>query len=108
MAKPMIRQLATYQVRPAAIDRVTAAIREFVGYVKTSEPGTLRYEAWQEKNDPTRFTHVFVFRDADAEQVHSESAAVKKFSGILYPQCVAPVQFVDYELVESNQPDGRV
>lgn len=108
MAKPMVRQLASYQVRPDAVDRVLAAIREFVVYVKANEPGTLRYEAWQEKGDPTRFTHVFVFRDADAERTHSESAAVKRFSGILYPQCLAPVRFVDFELIATNQPEGRV
>jgi len=104
----MIRQLATYQVRPAAVDRVLGAIREFVAYVKANEPGTLRYEAWQEKGDPTRFAHVFVFRDADAEEAHSRSAAVKTFSGILYPECLAPVQFVDFELVATNQPAGGV
>ena len=76
MTKPMIRQLATYQVRPAA--------------------------------DPTRFTHVFVFRDADAEVKHSQSAAVKTFSGILYPECLAPVRFVDFELIATNQPVGQV
>ena len=108
MAKPMVRQLANYQVRPDAVDRVLAAIREFVMHVKANEPGTLRYEAWQEKDDATRFTHVFVFRDADAERTHSESAAVKRFSGILYPQCLAPVRFVDFELIATNQPEGRV
>ncbi|HTH69665.1 MAG TPA: antibiotic biosynthesis monooxygenase family protein [Candidatus Saccharimonadales bacterium] len=108
MTEPMIRQLATYQVRPAAVDRVLSAIREFVAYVQASEPDTLRYEAWQEKGDPTRFTHVFVFRDADAEEKHSQSEAVKTFSGILYPECLAPVRFVDFELVATNQPPGRV
>ena len=108
MAKPMIRQLATYQVRPAAVGRILSAIREFVAYVEANEPGTLRYEAWQEKGDPTRFTHIFVFRDADAEQTHSDSAAVKTFSGILYPECLAPVRFVEFELVATNQPSGRV
>ena len=104
MAKPMVRQLATYQVRPEAVERVLAAIREFVAYVKENEPGTLRYEAWQEQEDPTRFTHVFVFRDADAEQTHSDSADVKKFAAILYPQCLAPVEFVDFTQVASNAP----
>jgi quinol monooxygenase YgiN len=108
MTEPMIHQLATYQVRPAAVDRVLSAIREFVAYVQASEPDTLRYEAWQEKGDPTRFTHVFVFRDADAEEKHSQSEAVKTFSGILYPECLAPVRFVDFELVATNQPPGRV
>jgi quinol monooxygenase YgiN len=89
-------------VRPEALERVLNAIQEFVAYVRTNEPGTLRYEVWQEQNDPTRFVHIFTFRDAEADKVHSESAAVKKFSGILYPECLAPVGFIDYNKVVSN------
>lgn len=91
-----IRQLARYQVRPEALERCLAAIREFVAYVRSNEPGTLRYDVWQEKDDPTRFVHIFVFRDAEADRIHSESAQVKKFASILYPECLAPVEFVDY------------
>jgi quinol monooxygenase YgiN len=97
-----IRQLARYQVRPEGLAQCLAAIREFVAYVRASEPGTLRYEVWQERDEPTRFVHIFVFRDAEADRAHSESAAVKKFSGILYPQCLAPVEFIDYDFVVSN------
>jgi quinol monooxygenase YgiN len=97
-----IRQLARYQVRAEAVDRCLAAINEFVAYVRVNEPGTLRYEVWQEQGDPTRFVHIFVFRDAEADRVHSESAQVKKFAGILYPECLAPVEFTDYSFVVAN------
>ncbi len=97
-----IRQLARYQVRPESLELCLAAIHEFVAYVRASEPGTLRYDVWQEVDDPTRFVHIFVFRDAEADQIHSESDAVKKFSSILYPECLAPVDFVDYQRVVSN------
>ena len=97
-----IRQLARYQVRPEALERVLAAIHEFVAYLRTNEPGALRYEVWQEVADPTRFVHIFVFRDAEADKIHSESEAVKKFSGVLYPECLAPVEFVDYRQVDAN------
>jgi quinol monooxygenase YgiN len=97
-----IRQLARYEVRPEALERCLAAIREFVAYVKMNEPGTLRYEVWQEQGQPTRFVHIFVFRDADADRIHSESAEVKKFAAVLYPECLAPVEFTDYEFVVSN------
>jgi quinol monooxygenase YgiN len=97
-----IRQLARYQVRPEAVERCLAAINEFVAYVRANEPGTLRYEVWQEEKDPTRFVHIFVFRDAEADRIHSESQAVKKFAGILYPQCLAPVEFIDYRQIVSN------
>ncbi len=85
-----IRQLARYQVRPESLERCLAAIKEFVGYVRSNESGTLRYEVWQEKEDPTRFVHIFTFRDAEADKIHSESEAVKKFSSILYPECLCP------------------
>ena len=99
-----IRQLARYQVRVESLERCLAAIHEFVAYVRRSEPGTLRYDVWQEVAEPTRFVHIFTFRDPQADQAHSESAAVKKFSGILYPECLAPVEFVDYRLIDSNTP----
>lgn len=82
-----IRELARYQVRPEAIEKCLAAIREFVGYIRDNEHGTLRYEVWQECQDLTRFVHLFVFRDAEAKRVHSESPEVKKFADVLYPEC---------------------
>jgi len=97
-----IRQLTRYQVHPESLEICLAAINEFVAYVRANEAGTLRYEVWQERNDSTRFVHVFVFRDAEADRIHSESAAVKKLSSILYPQCLAPVEFIDYQHVVSK------
>jgi quinol monooxygenase YgiN len=97
-----IRQLARYQVRPEAVERCLAAIHEFVAYVRANEPGTLRYEVWQEEKDTTSFVHIFVFRDAEADRIHSESQAVKKFAAILYPECLKPVEFIDYRQVVSN------
>jgi quinol monooxygenase YgiN len=97
-----IRQLARYELRPEALSRCLAAVAEFVAYVRANEPGTLRYEVWQQPDHPTRFVHIFVFRDALADRAHSESAAVKKFASILYPECLAPVEFIDYTEVASN------
>src|SRR5262249_7142706 len=98
-----IRQLARYQVRPEALPKVLGAIQEFVAYVGAKEPGTLRYEVWQEREDPTRFVHVFHFRDAEADTAHSQSAEVRKFAGILYPACLAPFDFVDYSRVATTR-----
>ena len=97
-----IRQLARYEIRAEALDRCIAAIQQFVAYVRLNEPGTLRYEVLQERDQPTRFVHSFVFRDAEADRIHSESAAVKKFASILYPECLVPVEFIDYDLLVSN------
>ena len=98
-----VRQFARYQVRPEEVERCVAAIHEFVDYVKANEPGTLRYDVWQERDDPTRFVHTFVFRDETAHMAHSSSAEVKTFAGKLYPCCLQPVEFVDYRLVASKK-----
>ena len=98
-----IYQLARYQVRAEALERCLAAIHEFVAYVRAKEPGTLRYDVWQEKEDPTRFVHAFIFHDEEADRAHSASAEVKKFAAVLYPESLAPVEFVDYRLVASNK-----
>jgi len=102
-----IRELARYEVRPEALTECVAAIHEFVAYVRANEPGALRYEVWQEAEHPTRFVHLFIWRDAEANRVHGESAAVKKFAGILYPNCLAPVEFIEYRQIDSSAASGR-
>ena len=94
-----IYQTARYEVRPEALARCKRAIREFVEYVKAQEPGTFRYISMQDKQHPTRFLHFIIFVNAAAERKHSSSAAVKKFAGILYPNCVRPVEFTEYTAV---------
>jgi quinol monooxygenase YgiN len=105
-----IHELARYEVRPDAVDEVIAAIHEFVAYVRENEPGALRYEVWQESDHPTRFVHLFVWRDEASNRLHGESAAVKKFAGILYPKCLAPVEFIEYKQLDANTtgwPENR-
>lgn len=97
-----IHELASYEVRPEALEQCLAAIHEFVAYVRANEPGALRYEVWQDAERPTRFVHIFVWKDAEANRVHGESAAVRKFAGILYPSCLAPVEFREYKQVDAN------
>jgi quinol monooxygenase YgiN len=103
-----IHELARYEVRPESLDTCLAAIHEFVEYVRASEPGALRYEVWQEAARPTRFVHLFVWQNAEANRVHGESAAVKKFADILYPNCLDPVEFTEYRQVDANAAFRRV
>ena len=72
-----IYQTAHYQVKASAVDKVKAAIAEFVEYVAKNEPGSRMYTAWQQKGDPTRFVHLFEFADEAAHQAHVRSVAVK-------------------------------
>jgi quinol monooxygenase YgiN len=98
-----ICQIAQYRVNSRAVDKVKRAIEAFVRYVKANEPGTQLYVAWQQKNDPTRFVHFFVFADETAHTLHGESEAVKRFESIYSPELVGgDVVFTDYDLVATN------
>ena len=95
-----IYQLAHYQVKANAVEKVKRAIDEFVRYLKSNEPGTEVYLAWQQHDDPTRFVHIFKFADEAAQQVHSESEQVKRFEAAYTPELVSKgVDFVDYDWV---------
>jgi quinol monooxygenase YgiN len=71
------------------VDKVKAAIEEFVSYVAANEPGSPMYTAWQQADDPTRFVHLFEFADEAAHQAHGSSGAVRHFEAIYGPELVA-------------------
>ena len=98
-----IFQTGGYQVKPSAVNKVKQAIKEFVQYVRTSEPGAQMYLAWQEKSDPTRFLHLFIFADEGAQSRHGQSEAVKRFESVYSPELVGEeVVFTDYELISGK------
>lgn len=100
-----IRQIARYQVKPSAVERVKQAIDEFVKHVQANEPGTRMYMAWQQQDDPTRFAHFFLFDDQAAQSAHSKSEAVKRFQSVYSPELVGgPVVFTNYEPVAAKMP----
>jgi quinol monooxygenase YgiN len=103
--EPMpIQTIAQYRVKPSGVDKVKRAIAEFVPYVRANEPGTRLYLAWQQKDDPTRFVHFFIFEDEAAHAAHASSAEVKRFEAAYGPELAeGPVVFTDYELVATNQ-----
>ena len=97
-------QTGGYRVKPSAVNKVKEAIKEFVAYVQANEPGTQMYLAWQEKDDPTHFLHLFIFKDADAQRLHGESEAVRRFESIYSPELVGgEVVFTDYEMIAGKR-----
>ena len=98
-----IYQTGGYRVQPSAVGKVKKAIQEFVAYVEANEPGTHMYLAWQQKDDPTHFLHLFIFEDAAAQARHSESEAVKCFESVYSPELVgAEVVFTDFEMISGK------
>lgn len=98
-----IHQTARFQVKADHLEECQATIAEFVAYVHANEPGTLLYNSLRQKDDPTRFLHTFIFRDEAAREIHASSDGVKRFTDILYPRLVAPVEFTEYSLIASTQ-----
>ncbi len=93
-----------YRVKKAAVGKVRKAINEFVRYIEANEKGTRFYAAWQDKNDPTRFMHFYIFENEAALDKHSNSKAVKRFESVYTPALVdGPVVFTDYALVAMNR-----
>ena len=100
-----IYQTARFRIRPDALPAWQSAIEDFLAYIRANEPGTLHYISLQEQDDPTSFVHYLVFRDEVARQMHAKSDAVKRFTDVLYPETVAPVEFTEYVVVASTQAE---
>jgi quinol monooxygenase YgiN len=82
-------QTGAYQVEPSAVDKTKQAIEQFVHHVRENEPNTQMYLAWQYKDDPTRFIHLFIFfADKAAQERHGKSEAVKRFEAVYSPELV--------------------
>lgn len=95
-----IYQTGGYRVKPSSVEKVKEAIKVFVRYVQENEPGTKMYLAWQEKDDPTCFNHLFIFENEAAQARHGESAAVKQFESVYSPELASgEVVFTDYEMI---------
>ena len=102
-----IYTIAKYQVSASNVDKVKAAIEEFVPYVRDREPGTWLYEAWQQEDDPTQLTHFSIFKDEASHEAHSRSAAVKRFEAVYRPELVGgDVKFTDCRRIATNQSDN--
>ena len=98
-----IYQTGEYRVKPSGVNKVKQAIQDFVAYVQSNEPGTHMYLAWQQKDDPTHFLHLFIFEDAAAQSRHGKSEAVRRFEAAYSPELVGKVTFTDYEMIAGKR-----
>jgi quinol monooxygenase YgiN len=97
-------RVARFQVRPEEVAAAKAAIARFVAAVHAEEPGTLRYDAFQEE-DGVSFLHIMCFQDEAAETHHRGTAHVRAFVTALYPLCAVAPWFTAIEAVtDANGP----
>lgn len=97
-----IYQTAYFVVRDDALEVCKEAIREFVEYVRQNEADTLQYTSLQSKEHTTHFLHYFIFREEKARELHANSDAVNRFTSVLYPNLIAPVDFTEFEVFAST------
>ena len=102
-----IFESGAYRVKASGVEKVKKAIEEFLSYLQANEPGTEMYLAWQHKDDPTLFIHLFRFKDAASRELHGQSEAVKKFETAYRPELVeGDVVFTEYEMIAGKMPIG--
>jgi quinol monooxygenase YgiN len=102
----VISKTARFAVRRQDLDVAADAVRTFVAYLSENEPGTRLYATFTRGDDPVEFLHLMVFRDEVAESTHRESAAVRRFTDILYPVTADGVRFDDFELLATTPLRG--
>jgi quinol monooxygenase YgiN len=63
------------------------------------EPGVLRFDVIEEKDDPSRFVLVEVYRTAEAPAAHKETAHYKLWRDSVEPMMAEPRQSKKFENV---------
>jgi quinol monooxygenase YgiN len=64
-----------------------------------NEPGILRFDVVQQKDDPTRFVLVEVYRDADAPLRHKETAHYARWRDAVESMMATPRSSVKFDAV---------
>ncbi len=85
--------LAEYTVKKEELETVLSAIKLFLNEIKINEPDTY-YEAFQ-KEKSLEFVHIMKFKDAEAQQAHSDAPYTTEFVRLLYPRCTKQPTFTN-------------
>jgi len=93
---------ASFLIKAGSLDRVVAAVEEFVGEMRRSEPGTAVYLSLQDRVNPLRFMHLIVFEDERANDMHHDAPATRRFTERLTPELQGEVKFGDFVVVASK------
>lgn len=84
------------QVKPECVERFIAATKENARN-SLKEPGIARFDLVQQKDDPTRFVLVEVYRDAEAPVRHKETAHYAKWRDTVADMMAVPRTSAKFE-----------
>jgi (4S)-4-hydroxy-5-phosphonooxypentane-2,3-dione isomerase len=86
------------RVKPGHIDDFRAATVENAKR-SAREPGVIRFDAFQQKDDPSRFVLVEIYRTAEDPAKHKETAHYRAWRDAVADWMAEPRQGVHYEPV---------
>jgi quinol monooxygenase YgiN len=83
------------RVKPEFMEAFKQATIDHAGN-SIKEPGVARLDVIQQRDDPTRFVLVEVYRTADAPAAHKETPHYKRWANTVMPMMAEPRQSVKY------------
>ena len=89
MAHPFLVMHVQLHVKPEHVDTVRAATLENAR-ASLEEPGVVRFDVVQDRDDPTRFVLVEVYRSADAPAAHKQTAHYETWRVTVEPLLAEP------------------
>jgi quinol monooxygenase YgiN len=69
----------TVQVKPEHVSEFLEVVRHDAEHSEKDEPGCLRFDVIQDKDDPNRFYFYEVYRDEAALEAHRQTAPFKLY-----------------------------
>jgi quinol monooxygenase YgiN len=86
----MIVLHVTIQVKPENVAEFLEVVRYDAEHSEKDEPGCLRFDVIQDRDDPNRFYFYEVYRDEEALAAHREAPHFKYYADKTRPWLAAP------------------
>jgi quinol monooxygenase YgiN len=80
----------TVQVKPKHVAQFLEQVRYDAEHSENDEPGCLRFDVIQDRDDPNRFYYYEVYRDEAALDAHRQTPHFKRYSETVQPWLAAP------------------
>lgn len=80
----------TIQVKPQHVSEFLEVVRHDAEHSEKDEPGCLRFDVIQDREDPNRFYFYEIYRDEKALEAHRQTPHFKLYSEKTKPWLAAP------------------
>ncbi|MFQ5682376.1 MAG: putative quinol monooxygenase [Candidatus Binatia bacterium] len=80
----------TVQVKPEHVSEFLEVVRYDAEHSEKDEPGCLRFDVIQDRDDPNRFYFYEIYRDEAALKAHRQTPHFKLYSEKVQPWLAAP------------------